>query len=60
MLAAQVFVWAFVIYALLGCVFAVAFVARGVQRVDSLARESTMGFRLCLLYTSELPTNREV
>ena len=33
-------------YAALGCIFAVAFVARGVQRIDAAARGAGWPFRL--------------
>jgi hypothetical protein len=37
------------VYAALGLVFAVAFVTRGVGRVDPAAREGTWGFRLLIV-----------
>jgi hypothetical protein len=37
------------LYALLGLLFAVPFVLRGVGRVDPAAREGTWGFRLLIL-----------
>ena len=39
------FVGALSIYAAIGAVFAVAFVLRGVNRIDPVATESTWGFR---------------
>lgn len=36
-------------YVALGAVFAVAFVAWGVSRVDPVARAATIGFRLIIL-----------
>ncbi|MGH9372534.1 MAG: hypothetical protein ACRD15_13470 [Vicinamibacterales bacterium] len=36
-------------YVAAGVVFAVAFVAWGVSRVDPVAREATIGFRLIIL-----------
>ena len=37
------------LYALIGLLFAVPFVLRGVGRVDPAAREGTWGFRLLIL-----------
>ncbi len=37
------------VYAALGLIFALAFVTRGVGRVDPAAREGTWGFRLLIL-----------
>ena len=37
------------LYLGLGLVFALAFVARGLERVDAAARGATLGFRLILL-----------
>jgi hypothetical protein len=37
------------IYAALGLLFGVAFVTAGVQRVDSIARGTGLGFRLLIL-----------
>lgn len=42
-------VWAVTIYALLGLLFAVAFVSVGVTRVDAAARGTGLGFRLLIL-----------
>ena len=42
-------VWAATIYALLGLLFAVAFVSVGVTRVDVAARGTGLGFRLLIL-----------
>ena len=36
-------------YVAAGFLFAVAFVTRGVSRVDPVAREGTLGFRLIIL-----------
>lgn len=36
-------------YALIGVVFAVAFVVRGVDRIDPVARGSSRGFRVMIL-----------
>lgn len=46
---AQIVVLVFLIYALVGVVFAVAFVFRGVQRIDPVAEGSPLGFRLLIL-----------
>ncbi len=46
---AATLVWAAAIYALLGLLFAVAFVAFGVTRVDGAARGTGPGFRLLIL-----------
>jgi hypothetical protein len=37
------------LYVLVGLLFAVPFVLRGVHRIDPVARESTLGFRLIIL-----------
>ena len=36
-------------YALIGFVFALAFVTRGIERVDPAARETGVGFRLLVI-----------
>jgi hypothetical protein len=46
------FVDAFYLYALLGLVFALAFITIGVQRIDSQANGSSTAFRLLLLLGS--------
>ena len=46
---ARVFVVAFDAYALVGLVFAGLFVSLGVQKLDSEARGSSLGFRLLIL-----------
>ena len=46
---AKAFVYTLVAYATLGLVFAVPFVWIGVQRLDSEARGSGIGFRLLIL-----------
>lgn len=46
---ARVFVGLFEAYALVGLVFACFFVSLGVQKVDSEARRSTLGFRILIL-----------
>lgn len=43
---ADIFVDALVVYALAGAVFAAAFVARGIHRVDPVADHAPVGFRL--------------
>ena len=45
---ATLFVDAFYLYALLGLIFALAFVTIGAQRIDSQAKGSSMGFRLLI------------
>lgn len=42
-------VWGLGLYAALGWLFAVAFVTRGIERVDPGARGSGLGFRLIVL-----------
>jgi len=42
------FVWAMYAYALIGAVFALLFVTRGVQKVDSQAQGSGAAFRLLI------------
>jgi hypothetical protein len=46
---ATLFVNLVLIYAALGIVFAIPFVARGAGRVDPSARQGTWGFRLLIL-----------
>lgn len=46
---AKVFVYALVTYAGIGLIFAVLFVCIGVQRLDSEAQGSGIGFRLLIL-----------
>ncbi len=46
---AKAIVYALAVYASLGLVFAVPFVSLGVQRLDSEAQESGIGFRLLIL-----------
>jgi hypothetical protein len=40
---------AMTVYALIGAVFAIAFVTSGIDRVDPVARVSGMGFRLIVI-----------
>ncbi|MBI1765305.1 MAG: hypothetical protein HYR56_28150 [Acidobacteria bacterium] len=46
---AATLVWVTTIYALLGLLFAPAFVAFGVTRLDAAARGTGLGFRLLIL-----------
>ena len=48
-MVAEVILVAALAYLLCGLIFAVAFVARGVGRLDHAARESSLGFRLIIL-----------
>ena len=48
-MAAELFVAALTLYAAMGCVFAIAFVARGVSRIDGQAAGASLGFRLIIL-----------
>ena len=48
-LPAELFVDAVIVYAVVGAVFAVAFVAWGVSRVDAHAAGAGLGFRLMIL-----------
>jgi hypothetical protein len=41
-------------YAALGILFAIAFVVSGIGRIDSIAKNSTVGFRLIVLPGSAL------
>ena len=47
--AAQLFVNALTGYALLGAIFAIAFVWFGIHRVDDGARHAPIGFRLIVM-----------
>ena len=49
MLAAVWFVRIFAAYGALGLVFAAAFVARGIHRVDPVAAGAPLGFRLIVV-----------
>jgi len=49
MIAAEVLVVLLSAYAVLGTLFAVAFVARGIAQIDPIAKDSTLGFRLIVL-----------
>jgi hypothetical protein len=42
-------IWAAAVYAVVGVVFAGAFVTWGVARVDSAAKGASLGFRLLIL-----------
>ena len=42
-------VWALMAYAAVGLIFAVAFVLRGANAIDPVARDGTWGFRLLIL-----------
>jgi hypothetical protein len=46
---AAALVWLAALYALLGALFAPLFAWRGAARLDPLAREGTLGFRLVIL-----------
>ena len=48
-MAAELFVAALTSYAALGFVFAIAFLARGVSRIDAQAAGAGLGFRLMIL-----------
>ena len=48
-MAAELFVEALTLYAGMGFMFAIAFVARGVSRVDGQAAGASLGFRLIIL-----------
>jgi hypothetical protein len=48
-MAAELLVRALTLYAGMGFVFAIAFVARGVWRIDGQAAGSGLGFRLIIL-----------
>ena len=45
----ELFVAALLVYAALGALFAIAFVARGVSRMDGQAAGAGLGFRLIIL-----------
>lgn len=47
--AVEISVAALEIYVLLGFLFALFFITRGVQRVDTQARNASIGFRLIIL-----------
>ena len=49
MMAAQWFVYALMLYAAAGAIFAIAFVSAGVERVDPVAKGSGIAFRLLIL-----------
>jgi hypothetical protein len=49
MRAAELFVNLFGLYAAVGILFAIAFVAIGIGRIDPVAKNSTVGFRLIAL-----------
>ena len=46
---AEWFVGGLAVYALAGAVFAAGFVAAGIQRVDRVAENASLGFRLIVL-----------
>ena len=46
---ARAFTMALGVYAGVGLLFAIAFAARGVNRLDPSAREGTLGFRIAIL-----------
>ena len=54
MKAAELFVNLLGVYAAAGILFAIAFVTIGVSRIDSVAKNSTVGFRLIILPGSAL------
>jgi hypothetical protein len=54
MKAAELFVNLLGVYAAIGILFAIAFVTIGVSRIDSAAKNSTIGFRLIVLPGSAL------
>ena len=47
-MTAELFVGALTLYAAMGFVFAIAFLARGVSRVDGQAAGASLGFRLII------------
>jgi hypothetical protein len=49
MQAAELFVYAFMAYGLAGAIFAIAFVAAGLPRVDPVANHAPLGFRLIVM-----------
>ena len=49
MQAAELFVGALAMYALAGAIFAAAFVAFGIHRVDPVAEHAPFGFRLIVI-----------
>jgi hypothetical protein len=48
-MAAELFVGALMLYAAMGGLFAIAFVSRGVSRIDGQADGAGLGFRLIIL-----------
>lgn len=48
-MAAELFVGALALYAAMGVLFAIAFVSRGVSRMDGQAAGAGLGFRLIIL-----------
>ena len=46
---AELFVGALTLYAAIGALFAIAFVARGISRVDKQAAGASLSFRLIIL-----------
>jgi hypothetical protein len=49
MRAAEFFVVVLAAYGVAGAVFAVAFAARGIQRIDTVAEHAPVGFRLIVI-----------
>jgi hypothetical protein len=49
MAAAEAIVWTLEAYAAVGITFGIAFVSFGIARVDSLAKNASVGFRLIVL-----------
>jgi hypothetical protein len=49
MRAAELFVEVVAGYGVVGAVFAVAFVTRGIQRIDPVAEHAPVGFRLIVM-----------
>ena len=49
MRAAELFVNLLGLYAVIGILFSIAFVTIGISRVDPVAKDSTVGFRLIVL-----------
>ena len=46
---AQLFVDALAAYGLAGAIFAVAFISRGMQRIDPVAQHAPLGFRVIVM-----------
>jgi hypothetical protein len=46
---AEILVGALAVYALVGVIFAAAFVAAGITRVDPVAQHAPLGFRLIVM-----------